>query len=200
MRVVGDTKCAVCDSTHDLGKCPEKMYIVCKQHANMQPHAVNIVAECRETNTRISKTFFDAGRWNSYDRDAMLPHFSDELLVEHTAYTLNNCSRINSPASTYDEAIQLYAKELALRLVSNAIRLRRMDKASVSLVERLKEYSSLDKVLTVEVNAVIDSFKDRDRRGITEIIIQPIAPGQSCVGDVVLDDLSIERYEIRRVL
>jgi len=35
--------------------------------------------------------------------------------------------------------------------------------------------------------------------GITDIVIQPIEPGQSCIGDVILHDLNIEQYEIRRI-
>ena len=74
-------KCVVCGSTHDLGKkielavAPEEPdLIVCRSHSHCQMHAVMIVAECVRTSTRISKAVFDVGRWNSYDRDAMLPH------------------------------------------------------------------------------------------------------------------------------
>ncbi len=111
----GTWQCCVCVSTHDLGYALSHG-TVCKLHANMQPHAVRLATACRENGTRVSKDAFDAGRWNSYDRDALLPHFSDELLVEHTELTLKNCSRIRTPAATYDEAIQLYAAELAKRL------------------------------------------------------------------------------------
>lgn len=199
MRVVGESQCVCCGTSHDLGKHPEFMYIVCKKHAKCQPCAVDIVAGCRANNTRIPKDVFDAGRWNSYDRDTMLPHFCDELLVEHTALTLRNTSRFDFPASTYDEAIQLYARELAARLASSGARMRRLEAAAADLIKNLKEYSVLDNVLRVGINAVEDASKDRDRRGITEIVIQPIEPGELCTGDVVLDGLSIESYEIKRI-
>lgn len=115
-------QCCVCGSTHDPGRNPEHFYIVCRLHSNMQPVAVALIERCKAEDSQISKAEFDAGRWNSYDRDAMLPHFSDELLLEHTALTLNNCSRIKSPPATYDEAIQLYAAELAKRLQASTAR------------------------------------------------------------------------------
>ena len=165
-------RCVVCGSTHDLGKkielavAPEEPdLIVCRSHSHCQMHAVMIIAECIRTGTRISKAAFDAGRWNSYDRDAMLPHFSDELLIEHTAYTLKNCSRIRTPASTYEDVIQLYAAELSKRLQ-----------------ERIGVPPS-----------------NVSEEGVTELVFQPLARGESCVADVVLDDSSIERYEVRRM-
>lgn len=163
-------QCCVCGSTHDLGVNLEHFYAVCRLHSNMQPAAVSLVVKCEVEDSQISKAEFDAGRWNSYDRDAMLPHFSDELLLEHTALTLNNCSRIKSPASTYDEAIQLYAAELAKRL-------------QASMAGRFgSAYPS-------NVN----------EEGVTELVIQPIGADESCTTDVVLDDETIERYFIRRI-
>jgi hypothetical protein len=121
-RVPDDVQCCVCGSTHDLGRHPEEFYAVCKMHSHMQRAAVGLVVKCATEDSRISKTEFDAGRWNSYDCEAMLPHFSDELLIKHTAMTLKNCSRIKSPPSTYDEAIQLFAAELAKRLLESQAR------------------------------------------------------------------------------
>ena len=159
-------QCSVCPSTHDLG-CTPLHGVVCRKHANCTPEAIRLVVECREHGTRVSKDVSEAGRWNSYDRDALLPHLSDELLVEQTAYTLKNCGRLHDPATTYEEAIQLYAKELGLRLGHRLID------------DSIKELRRHPPVIT-------------PTPGVTEIVIQSIDVGGSCIGDVVNDDLSIE--------
>lgn len=55
-------------------------------------------------------------RMNSWERESIVPAMSNELLARTIRYALKNCNRRRVPASTYDEALQLYAEEAARRL------------------------------------------------------------------------------------
>lgn len=59
---------------------------------------------------------FAALRMNSWERDALIPYMSDSLLARQALYTLHNCERRRIPATTYEEALQLYVQELVVRL------------------------------------------------------------------------------------
>jgi len=61
---------------------------------------------------------FEGLRMNSYERDAIIPAMSRELLIQQTVYTIKNCSPFSHGrcAATYDEALQLFAAELAKRM------------------------------------------------------------------------------------
>jgi hypothetical protein len=110
--------CAVCGTRYNTKAdvIENELIHLCSFHILMTETALKLVLTCIRNNSRIEKVVFQAGRYNSYDRDTLLPHYSDELLIEHTEYTLNNCSLIHRPASTYEEALQLYAQELVVRL------------------------------------------------------------------------------------
>lgn len=55
-------------------------------------------------------------RLNSWERDALIPAMSDELLCAQTEYTIGNCVQFPRPAITYDNALQLYARGVVRRL------------------------------------------------------------------------------------
>ena len=116
---VEGSKCVVCDSTYDLGfRHPDSLF-VCSRHSNCQDFVVRMIQRLRERNQKLSTEEWSACRLNSWDRDALIPYMDDELLVLSTRNTLSNCSPFQNPlgpASTYDEAIQMYASELASRL------------------------------------------------------------------------------------
>jgi hypothetical protein len=55
-------------------------------------------------------------RMNSWEQEEIVPAMSDELLARVIRHTLKNCNWRRKPATTYDEALQLYAEEAARRL------------------------------------------------------------------------------------
>lgn len=111
-----DSHCDVCGSGYSLAINPANRQVVCELHSNCQIGVVERLIRARASGVKIEKSEWDELRLNSYDRDALIPYISDEVLIANTEYTLQNCSRISLPAGTYDEALQLYAKELIKRL------------------------------------------------------------------------------------
>lgn len=105
-------RCAVCGSTFGLAMHPQELFIACELHSNCSIHGVRLIQEYRGTGAKISMELWKITRLNSWDRDAIIPHMSDEVLASCVDQTLCNCRRFDSPASTYDDALQLYAKEL----------------------------------------------------------------------------------------
>ena len=71
---------------------------------------------CKERHKKISKAEWGPPCLNSWDRDALIPMMDDEVLIQNVTLTLKNCRRFSPPASTYEDALQLYAAELVKRL------------------------------------------------------------------------------------
>ena len=106
--------CAVCNSRFNIGIYGQ--FNLCQFHSLCQTSVIKLIQSMRSEGTYISKTKWDEIRLNSYDRDSLIPYMDDETLLSNVELTLRNCSRSSRPASTYEEALQLYAAELAKRL------------------------------------------------------------------------------------
>lgn len=129
-----DAQCAVCHTTRGIAMddTTDEAYPLCELHSHCTPNAVRTIIGLRNTNAKLSMQEFEASRWNSYDRDALIPFYSDEVLVWNTEYALRNVPSFESHASTYNEALQLYAKELTKRLIPNRIvRVESIDEISL---------------------------------------------------------------------
>lgn len=114
--VAGST-CCVC-GLRDTGFHRDKGNLdLCETHSHMTLRTITLIVQCRTTDTKITEEVFEAGRYNSWDFDALIPYLEDRLLVKRAIFTLANCSRPHVPATTYDESIQLLAEELAKRLL-----------------------------------------------------------------------------------
>lgn len=111
-------KCCICDTTYDIGFLAGTTNAahLCHTHSKMTFPAINLIVFAKDTNSKVTFKEFMAGRWNSWDRDAVIPYMDNELLKYFTEHCLKNCSHIPVPASTYDDAIKLYAAELIKRL------------------------------------------------------------------------------------
>lgn len=71
------------------------------------------------TKTEYEAWIFERGGLNSWEREALTPHFGDLLLISQIEYCLSQCSTKtrSGPCSTYDEAIlHLYLPLLLKRL------------------------------------------------------------------------------------
>ena len=121
-----DTPCEICGSKYSIGYGPADepimglKYFTCKFHSKLQPGIVSLIRWLRSQNRMLTKAEFDVMRMNSYDRGALIPYMDNELLVEQINFTLSNCSTMSKPPCTYDEAIRLYAKAAANRLLDPA--------------------------------------------------------------------------------
>jgi len=108
--------CSVCGSTHGIARNGEKGWAVCRQHHHCTDAGIEAIFGARIMGLEIEPAQWEALRLNSYDRDAIIPHLSTSVLLGCLEMTLKNCSRFDPPASTYDEALQLYAGEMLRRL------------------------------------------------------------------------------------
>ena len=89
--------------------------ILCYSHARCTSEAVMKIKTLRLEGRSLTCEEFHLMRLNSYDRDALIPWMDSSLLLENIELTLKNCSRISNPATTYEEALQLYVKEIVKR-------------------------------------------------------------------------------------
>lgn len=108
--------CIICDSRRGLAVHPEHYYVVCELHSHCSVQGALLISGLRVSGTKIVMEKWKSQPLNSWDRDAIIPYMDDEVLLENVRLTLANCRKFDPPASTYDEAIQLYAAELASRL------------------------------------------------------------------------------------
>jgi hypothetical protein len=115
-RPIQNIYCSVCGSQHDLGVVElhfsNETFYLCQKHHLCTELGIRTIASCREQSRKITMTEFEAGRWNSYDRDAMVPYYEMDLLLSNIEYCMKNWSGIKYPSSTYDEAARLYLQEL----------------------------------------------------------------------------------------
>ncbi len=111
--------------------------------------------------------------------------------------------------------IQLYAAELSKRLSAALVGVHNTDTPPKSIVEfdgkNLLVWTQGENGTGCELQTIpLGSVKTANRlqntppsnvseEGVTELVIQPIEANESCTNDVVLDDGTIERYEIRRI-
>jgi len=115
--------CEICGSRYDIGIGPEEdgSCTVCEFHSNMQTKIIRLIRQLQQqTRPSLTKAEFADMRMNSYDRGALIPYMTNELLADQINLTLKNCSRIGRPPSTYDEAIQLYALAARNRMLDPA--------------------------------------------------------------------------------
>jgi hypothetical protein len=122
--------CEVCSSTFNNGLHLKYDYVTCRHHSNCTSQVVILIRDLRKHNKKFSLKSFESMRLNSYDRDALIPFMSSELLIVQTRNTLVNCSRLDLPASTYDQALQLYAKEVVNRFAGSLHTLKQVDEVS----------------------------------------------------------------------
>jgi hypothetical protein len=110
-------QCAICGSKYNLGMEPVTYKAFCEFHAHMTTLGRTVALGCLQTGHKITPEEWEPMRLNSYDRDTLIPHMSDEVLAQNLELTLKNCSPMRgAPAGTYDEALQLYGYELLKRL------------------------------------------------------------------------------------
>ena len=110
--------CDVCLNTSNLFIPPDLTSdhrILCYSHARCTSEAVMKIKTLRLEGRSLTCEEFHLMRLNSYDRDALIPWMDSSLLLENIELTLKNCSRISNPATTYEEALQLYVKEIVKR-------------------------------------------------------------------------------------
>ena len=107
-----DRACAVCGSGYGIAFHPVESYPTCQLHSNCSVNGAKLILRLRSLNEKIGMEEWKTTRMNSWDRDAIIPYVSDEVLSFVIDFTISNCRRFPPPASTYDDALQLYAKEL----------------------------------------------------------------------------------------
>jgi hypothetical protein len=117
--VADSVKCVVCESKFGIAKGPlTDSQPLCSFHSKCTKTGIDTILLAKRTQQKISPTVWEPLRLNSYDRDSLIQYMDNDLLISSTEYTILNCARFDPPASVYDEALQLYAAELAKRLKS----------------------------------------------------------------------------------
>jgi transcription initiation factor TFIIIB Brf1 subunit/transcription initiation factor TFIIB len=108
--------CAVCGSGFGIALLLSGIP-VCRLHSNCSEKALELIIalKARQKQKLLTHAEWKELRLNSWDRDALIPYVSDKLLATLVEYTLGNCRSFERPASVYDEALQLYTKELNSR-------------------------------------------------------------------------------------
>lgn len=133
-------KCVVCQTSYDLGKhAADSQIVVCQTHSNCQLRILQRIVRLRAENELLSKAEWEETRHNSWDRDALVPFMSDEVLVELLVHAESNCYRLRVPCSTYDEAIRLYTRELLARYQRTDIERKQLKNMIVSMENLIEE-------------------------------------------------------------
>ena len=115
-----DSKCVVCGSSFSVAMHPDKLTILCEFHSQCTDLGIDTIIASKNSGDRISLEVWNTLRLNSYDRDSLIPYMSDAVLFESVENALKNCRLFARPATTYDEAIQLYAREMMSRMLRNS--------------------------------------------------------------------------------
>jgi hypothetical protein len=109
------SQCCICDAVFGVAEAPFKEFL-CEFHSKCTLTGITTILYSKRHNRKIPLEQWMDLSLNSYDRDSLIQYQSNEVLVYNVELCLKNTQRFDPPASTYDEAIQLYAREMSKRL------------------------------------------------------------------------------------